>query len=121
MEVKEKQTEIFSFTNATLQITAIFSYQYLELLWPMYIVMAMVCLLGAAQTLSASYVMAVDMSKEKLPYSKDSKVSNNMQILVGITYGVSAYHMSLMGFEIFAGFAFAHAAIYTLMIVFKRI
>lgn len=122
MENTKKEADIYGIVNAAIQISAILSYQYLNLIWPLYAVMVMIGLLGLMQTLSAGYLFSKPSAVEITNNNDYSYVpGSGLQFLVGVSYAVSSYHIYLIGFETFAGFAFAHTALYTMMIIFKGI
>jgi hypothetical protein len=113
MEDKKEKSEGFSVVNAVIQVAAISSYQYYGLEWPTYFVMGMIVVLGTIQTLAAALVLS---SENK---ATENLKSSPSQIIVGLIYCASAYNIYLMGFEVFSGFAFAHAILYTLMVFLK--
>lgn len=108
---------IYGVSNAIIQCGAILATNYFEIAWPMYFVMGMIVLLGILQTIAAAGLLS--------KITETSDVSSNLaepyQILIGIIYMMSSYQLYLMGFEVFSGFAIAHASLYMLTIVFKRI
>lgn len=105
--------------NALTQTFAITSYYYLDVSWPMYIVMGMITLLAFIQTLAGAGVLSnlVDWDEAKT----NTTPGESFHILIGFIYCASAYQIYLMGLVFFSGFAFAHAIFYTMMIIFKRL
>lgn len=103
--------------NAIVQASAITSYYYLNVSWPMYIVMGMVVLLGIIQTIAAAGVLSNLVEYDK----KYAQSYEHYHILIGFIYCASAYQIYLMGFVFFSGFAFAHAILYTMLVLFKRL
>lgn len=95
-------------TNAAVQLWAILSYQYLAIVWPLYIVMLMLSLLVFMQTVAAGSIFA-----RIYPTKKDDieNVSGAITLLVSVLYFTSAYHIHLIGFTVFASIAAAHIAI----------
>jgi hypothetical protein len=95
--------------NAIVQIAAILSYQYLALVWPLYFVMLMLALLIFVQTISASAVFA----RVSVPPSKDKNEDTGgaLTLLVAVLYFMSAYHIHLLGYTVFATIAAAHITI----------
>ena len=83
----------------------------------MYVVMGMICLLAIFQTIASSSILSglVDLKEIKI------EKGDTHQILIGILYLASAYQIYIMGFDVFAGFAAAHAFLYTMTALFKRI
>lgn len=94
--------------NAIVQLAAIFSYQYLAIVWPLYFVMFMLSLLVFMQTLAASAVFARVSGQRK---EETENVSGILTLLVSVLYFMSAYHIHLMGFTVFASIAVAHITI----------
>lgn len=110
MENTEQKQEsyFFFYLNAAIQLTAIFLYQNMLIVWPFYIVMGMLGILIFMQTIAAAAVFsnAIDV---KLP--KDKKPGAGIGILISIIYMVSCYHIYLIGYIGFAWFASAHVII----------
>lgn len=120
-EKKEEKLDstksIYGVSNALMQCGAILATSYFEIAWPMYFVMGMIVLLGILQTIAAAGLLS------KITETSDvsTSLAEPYQILVGIIYMMSGYKLYLMGFEVFSGFAIAHASLYMLIITFKRI
>jgi hypothetical protein len=95
-------------SNAVIQIAAILSYQYLALVWPLYFIMLMLALLIFMQTISAGAVFARITAP---PKDKTEDTSGAITLLVAVLYFMSAYHIHLIGFTVFASIAAAHIGI----------
>lgn len=95
-------------SNAIVQLAAIFSYQYLAIIWPLYVIMLMLALLIFLQTLAAGAIFA-----RIYPTKKDGieNVNGVLTLLVAVLYFTSAYHIHLIGFTVFASIAVAHITI----------
>ena len=123
--MEEKNTEntdnnnkaIYGISNALIQCGAILAASYFGIDWPMYFVMGMIVLLGIFQTIAAAGMLSKITETSDVP----SNLAEPYQILIGILYMMSGYQLYLMGFEVFSGFAIAHASLYILTFLFKRI
>ena len=120
-EKKEEKLDnfksIYGVSNAFMHCGAILATNYFEIAWPMYFVIGMIVLLGILQTIAAAGLLSKITETSDVP----SNLAEPYQILIGIIYMMSSYQLYLMGFEVFSGFAIAHASLYMLTIVFKRI
>ncbi len=102
--------QAFFYINATIQLTAILVFQQLAVIWPFYIVMAMICIVIAIQTLGA----ALAFSGALLPSSAKVASSGGINVLISVIYIVSSYHIYLIGFVGFAWVAATHSVIHLL-------
>jgi hypothetical protein len=111
-------TQTLGITNASIQLFAILSFQYFSLLFPLYFVMGMMCILIGMQTIAAGGVFAgIDIP----PAVKENKKMPMITLLVSILYFLSAYHIHLIGFSYFAVIAATHAAIMFISSIFAWI
>ncbi len=106
----------FGFINATIQLVAIFSYQYFLIPHLLYAVMVMLGLLIVLQTLSAAIVF----SGKNIEH-KEEKRSPGMTFLVSGLYLVSCFNFSLIGYPVFAVVAATHTVIMMLASFFMWI
>lgn len=96
--------------NSVIQVSGIAGVQYFGLIWAMYPAMFMLGLVILMQTIVAGYIFAT----KKYPDSTEDKspeISPSLGMLIASIYMLSSYQIFLMGFEIFAGFGFAHSII----------
>jgi hypothetical protein len=96
--------------NSVIQVSGITGIQYFGLIWAMYPAMFMLGLVILMQTIAAGYFFAT----KKYPDSTEDQpnlISPGIGMLIASIYMLSSYQILLMGFEIFAGFGFAHSAI----------
>lgn len=113
----ENSRAVYGISNAIIQTGAILSANYIGIIWPMYFVMGMISLLGIIQTIAVAAMLFKLTEAKNAPLTR----SEPYHILLGFIYTISGYQLYLMGFEVFAGFAIAHALIYTLSHLFKSI
>lgn len=95
-------------SNATIQLAAVLSYQYLALVWPLYVVMIMLGLLIGMQTLAAGVAFSYIEIEKK---SKSANSLGSISFLVALLYFLSCYHIHLIGYTIFAAVAATHVSI----------
>jgi hypothetical protein len=92
-------------SNAIIQASAIVATAH-GVAWAMYPVMAMACLLILLQTLAAAGALSGEIE------IKDPEVDYvGIRSLTSLLYLASAWQIHLIGYSIFAGILFAHAAI----------
>ena len=96
--------------NAVIQLSAILAFQQLAVIWPFYIVMAMICIVIATQTLGAG----IAFSGLKLKDTASRAQPGGMHILISILYLVSCCHIYVIGFVGFAWIAGTHSVIHLL-------
>jgi hypothetical protein len=91
--------------NAIIQTSAIVAAAY-GVVWAMYPVMAIACLLIVLQTLAVagSFSGEVDTKVIRTPYP-------GIRSLTSLLFLASAWQIHLIGYSVFAGMMFAHAAI----------
>lgn len=107
-EYKTKNVQAYMIINAIIQLGAIFAFQYAVIVWPLYIVMVMLGLLIAVQTLGAGFAFS---SISEVKTERNKKNNSGLGILISFIYMISCYHIYLIGFISFAWFAFAHVII----------
>lgn len=109
-EEQKQNTQAFFYLNAFFQLTAILVFQQFGITWLLYIVMAMIGMMIAIQTLAA----AISFSDSILPSKVRVANMGGINILISVLYMVSSYHIYLIGFVGFAWFAAAHTVIHLL-------
>jgi hypothetical protein len=107
MEETEQENYFFYYLNASIQLAAILLYQNMAIIWPLYIVMGMLGLVIALQTIIAATVFS---NMINVPISKKKDISA-ISVIISIIYMVSCYYIYLAGYVGFAWFAFAHVII----------
>lgn len=110
MEKPEENSTVAFYVNATIQLCAVFAFQQLGLIWPLYIVMAMLSIVIAIQTLGAG----ISFSGIKLKPSTKVPSTGGINVLISVLYLVSSYHIYLIGFIGFAWIAATHSVIHLL-------
>jgi hypothetical protein len=113
MEEQKQNSQVFFYLNATIQLCAVFAFQQLAVIWPFYIVMAMICIVIAIQTLGASVAFS---GFGLTPPASKVIVANTagINVLISLLYMVSSYHIYLIGFVGFAWVAATHSVIHLL-------
>lgn len=114
MEINQEPPLLF-YINAAIQLAAIITFQHLGIVWPLYIVMAMLSILIAIQTLAAAIVFA---NVKQIPITDKQNRRGGIGFLISIIYMVSCYNIYLIGYIGFAWFALAHVIIQLLGIIF---
>ena len=102
--------QVLFYINAAIQLSAIFAFQQLGLMWPLYITMVFLSIVILIQTLAAALAFSGVGLKGEV------RVANmgGINILLSILYLVSAYHIYLIGFVGFAYVAATHSVIHLL-------
>lgn len=110
MKNKEENSQVFFYLNTLIQLTAILVFQQLAIIWPLYIVMGMICIVIAIQTLGAGLAFSGTL----LPSSARVANTGGINVLISVIYIVSSYHIYLIGFVGFAWVAGTHSVIHLL-------
>jgi len=116
MEKEKQNSQAFFYVNAFIQLGAILAVQQLAIIWPLYIVMALLSIIIAIQTLGAAILFS---GAATIPHTK-VKASNTggINILISLLYMVSSYHIYMIGFVGFGCVAATHSAIHLLTNIF---
>ena len=96
--------------NAMVQTFGIIGTTMFGITWAIYPSMFFLIILIVAQTMASAHYFTTD----KLPNTKELNkyaASKIFLIMVGIMYMATSYQIYILGYELFAGFAFAHSAI----------
>ena len=115
MEEKlDNNRHIFYYTNAGLQLCAIFAFHHFGVIWPFYIIMAMLSIVILLQTLGGAITFS------GIGLKGDVKVENSggINIIISILYLLSSYNIYLIGFVGFAWIAATHSVIHLLTNIF---
>jgi len=105
--------------NATIQALGIIGTVVYNIEWAIYPSMFLLGILVFAQTLAAGYYFTTN----ELPNTAELNeyaASKIFLIMVGIMYMATSYQIYLLGFELFAGFAFAHSVIMLISSIMKK-
>ena len=107
---QNSNSQILFYSNAAVQLSAIFAFQQLGLMWPLYITMGFLCFMILLQTLASALAFSGVGLKGEV------RVANmgGINILLSILYLVSSYHIYLIGFVGFAWIAATHSVIHLL-------
>jgi MFS family permease len=115
------ETTSFSIAvNAIVQFFAFFVYMYYDIIWPYYVVMFLLGILVAMQTIGFAALAALSSSYTTKVSSKN-KEDLKMRFLLTIAYTISCYQLYIIGYTIFAVVAFTHISINLLEIIFRSI
>lgn len=119
MEKEKQNSQAFFYINAFIQLSAILAFQQLTIIWPLYIVMALLSIIIAMQTLGAAILFS---GTAAIPNTK-VKASNTggINILISLLYMVSSYHIYMIGFVGFGCVAATHSVIHLLTNIFGAI
>jgi hypothetical protein len=104
--------------NALINTSGIVGVQMFGYEWAVYPAMALISMLIFAQTLAAGYIFARPDTKKSNETSGD--ILPSITIMISVLYAGTAYQTYLLGYSIFAGMAFAHAAIMFFTGIFKE-
>lgn len=100
--------ELF-YVNAVIQLSAIFAFQQFAVIWPLYIIVALISILIVIQTLGAAALFA-----QITPTKVSTRKTKGINIMISLLYMISCYHIYLIGFTGFALVGAAHCAIHFL-------
>jgi xanthosine utilization system XapX-like protein len=103
------KNNVFATVNAAVQTGAILA-SSAGVAWAMFPIMFMVAYISFMQTFAAAGIFS-GVVKDSVEV-KD--VGYGLRALIGILYLLSSYQVYLIGYQLFAGFMFAHAAIFLL-------
>ena len=109
MEELQEKTQVLSYVNAGIQLFAVTAFQQLGLIWPMYIIMGLLFILIAMQTIAAAAAFSQIVPTQS--FDKD-RAGTGIGILMCLLYMISCYHIYLIGFIGFAWVSFAHLLIH---------
>jgi hypothetical protein len=107
------ENSLFVTANAIIQTGAIVA-SSAGVVWAMYPIMFMVAYISFMQSVASAGIFS-GIVKDSVEV-KD--VGYGLRTLIGILYLLSSYQVYMIGFEVFSGFMFAHATIYTLTNMF---
>lgn len=98
------------YMNAGIQLVAILLYQYMAILWPLYMVACLLAVSALLQTIAAGFVLS-----NKLGQVKSQNISHRSSPSIGIMLScvgiLSCYQLYLIGLTGFAYFILAHLLI----------
>lgn len=107
--MEEKQnSQVFAYVNAFLQLGAIIISQYAGIVWPIYVVMALLTMLIVLQTLGIAILISNALKDDNEKYLKFKPIN----LLVSILYLMSSYNIYMFGFVGFAWVAGTHSVIH---------
>jgi hypothetical protein len=107
------KNSLFVTVNAAVQTGAILA-SSAGVEWAMFPIMFMVACISFMQTFAAA-----DLFSGIVKDSTEIKDSGyGLKALIGFLYLLSSYQVYLIGYQVFAGFMFAHAAIFLLTNLF---
>lgn len=98
------------YINAAIQLSAIFAFQQLGLMWPLYITIGLLSIVILLQTLGGAIAFSGIGLKGEVKVAS----TGGINILISILYLVSSYHIYLIGFVGFAYVAATHSVIHLL-------
>jgi hypothetical protein len=104
--------------NALINTSGIVGVQMFGYEWAVYPAMALISMLIFAQTLGSGYLLVRPDTRKSNETSGD--ISPSITIMISVLYAGTAYQTYLLGYSIFAGMAFAHAAIMFFTGIFKE-
>jgi hypothetical protein len=105
--------------NATIQALGIMGTVVYNIEWAIYPSIFLLGILIFAQTLAAGYYFTTKELPNTTELNKYA-ASKIFLIMVGIMYMATSYQIYLLGYELFAGFAFAHSAIMLTSSIMKK-
>lgn len=108
----KKHTSYMLF-NALIQLSVIFAYMNLALVWPLYITIVLLSILIAVQTISAGAFFSGNV-KEKATTTE----ADRMSFVVVLAYFLSCYVLYIAGFQVFSIVAATHVTISLFSITF---
>lgn len=104
---------VFAVSNAVVQTIAIMA-SSAGIIWSMYPIMALVAYMTFMQSVAAAGVFSGLV--KSVEEADDS--GYGLRVLIGIMYLASSYQVYMIGYTVFSGIMFAHAAIYLLTNIF---
>lgn len=99
--------------NCIIQLIAIFLYQYLGIVWGLYVTAFLLSGLSFTFLVASSFLLS-GMAKG-VPITKEPK----SVLLASLIYLVSCYHIYLIGHPLFAGFVFGFLLIQISTVLLK--
>jgi hypothetical protein len=114
-----KNHSAYMLLNIIIQLSAMFAYQSLMVIWPLYILIGLLSILVFVQTLAAAAVFGMQMPFKGI--ANDETRDHGLNFLVSITYLASCYQLYIAGFEIFSVVAATHATILMLALILRGI
>jgi hypothetical protein len=111
-KTKESSVQTVLF-NTLVHVGALFSYQYLELIWPLYISMGILGILILIQTFSAAVLFSLAKTEKEQPlldYKRGTDY-NLATLILCVAYFAVIYQLYIVGFTIFAIVAATHVTI----------
>lgn len=119
MEKEKQNSQAFFYLNAFIQLSAIFAFQQLAIIWPLYIVIALLSVIIAIQTLGAAILFS---GAAAIPNTKvKSSNTSGINVIISLLYMISSYHIYTIGFVGFAWVAATHSVIHLLTNIFGAI
>lgn len=109
LEEKSNNHQALFYANAAVQLSVIFAFQQFGVTWIVYILVAVISILIAVQTLGAAAVFA-----QIVPEKTETKKIEGINFLISLLYMVSCYHVYLIGLVGFAWIGAAHSVIHLL-------